>query len=130
MVGVDGAGAARGPGDGNAQPLCKAEQVRRRTGIFHALTHQDDRALGCEQHIEGARHSVRIRPAAAGNAGIPVFRLGGFLGGSLLEDVERHVQHDRPGPSGHHRLPRLTDGEGNHVAARGLEDAFAASPHG
>src|SRR5262245_56023045 len=59
-----------------------------------------------------------------------LFRFGSFLGGGFLEDVEGDIEHDRPRPPRHHGLPRLTDRERNHGAARGLKHAFAIGAHG
>ena len=46
MTGVDRAGAARRPGDGNAQPLREPQQVGGGAPVFDALADQDNRLLG------------------------------------------------------------------------------------
>ena len=74
--------------------------------------------------------AFRIGAAARRDVGVPVFRLRRFLGRGFLEDVERHIEHDRAGPPGHHGLPRLPDRQRHHVAARRLEHALAIGAHG
>jgi hypothetical protein len=56
------------------------------------------------------------------------FQSSGF-GRRLLEDVERDVEHDRPGAAGHHGFPGLAHRERNHLAARRLEYALAHGAH-
>ena len=106
------------------------QQVGRCAAVFHALADQDDRPLGREQHVDGLGHAFGIGAAAAGDVGVPVFRLRGFLGRGFLEDIERDVEHDRSRPSRHHGLPGLPDRERDHVAARRLEHALAIGAHG
>ena len=108
-------------GDRNLQPLGEPQQVGGRAAVSHALADQDDRPLGRQQHVDRLDHALGIGAAAARDVGVPLLRLRRFLGRRLLEDVERHVEHDRPGPAGHHRLPGLPHRERHHVAARRLE---------
>ena len=81
------------------------------------------------QHVDGLRYAFGIGAAAAGDVGAPILRPRRLLGGGFLEDVERHVEHHRPGASGHHGLPGLPDGERHHLAAGGLEHALAIGAH-
>ena len=49
---------------------------------------------------------------------------------SLLEDVERNVEHDGAAPSRHHRLPRLARELRHHFRPRGLIHPLTISLHG
>jgi len=130
MLGIDGAGAARRPGDRNAQPFREPQQVGRGATIFDALADQDDRPLRRKQHIERRLDAFGVGAAARRDVGVPLLRLWSLFRRRLLEDVERNVEHNRAGPPGHHGLPRLPDRQRHHVAARGLEHALAVGAHG
>ena len=58
------------------------------------------------------------------------FGLGRLLRRRLAEHVERHVEHHRAGPPGHHGLPRLAHRERHHLAAGRLEHPLAIGAHG
>ncbi len=115
------------PESAAARPACNRSAAA--PPYLHALPDQDHRALGREQHVDRLDDALRIGAAAARDIGVPFLRLRRLLGGRLLEDVERHVEHHRTGPPGHHRLPGLADRERHHVAARRLEHALAIGAH-
>ena len=129
MAAVDGALAARRIGDRDREALGEAQKVAGGAAVFDALADQDDGPLGREQHVDRALDALRIGAGAAGDVGVPFLRPRRLRGGGLLEDVERHVEHDRAGAARHHRLPGLPDGERHHVAAGRLEDALAIGLH-
>ncbi len=130
MVAVDAPLAAGGIGDGDAQTFRQLQKIGGGAAILHPLADENDRPLGCEQHVHGFHDAFRIGSAARGDIRRPLFGARAFLGRRLLEDVERNVEHHRSGPAGHHGFPRLPDGGRDHLSAGGLEHALAVSAHG
>ena len=122
---------ARRRRDRDPQPLRERAQLVGRAAIAHALADQDHRPLRRASSMSTAlRHALGIGAAARGDVGAPFARVGRLLGGGLLEDVERHVEHHRPRPAGHHGLPRLPHHQRHLLAARRLEHLLAHGAHG
>ncbi len=128
MVAGDCAEPARRACHRDLQPFGQLEQVAGGAAVFDALAHQDGRPLRRDQHVDGTLDAIRIGAAAARDVGVPFLRLRGLFRRRLLEDVERHVDHDRPRATGYHGLPSLAHRKRHHFAARRLEHAFAHGP--
>ena len=129
MLAVDRAHAARGAGHRDAQPLGERQKIGGGAAILHPLADQDHRPLGGQQHVDRLGQPVRVGAAATGDVGVPLLGPGRLLGRRLLEDVERHVEHHRPGTSGHHGLPGLAHRDRHHLAAGRLEHPLAVGAH-
>ena len=130
MVGVDGADAAHRMRDRNLQLLGQRQQLFRGAAVFHALADKDHRLLGGQQHVDGLLDAVGIGTAARRDVGAPFLRLRRLLGGRFHEHVERHVQHHRAGPAGHHGLPGLPHHHRHLLAAGRLVHLLAHAAHG
>ena len=129
MVAIQRAKAAGGRRDRNLQALGKFSQLLRRAAIAHALPDDDRRPIGAEQHVDSLDHAFRIGAATARDVAVPGLRVRRFFGRCFHEDVEGHVEHDRPGPARRHRLPGLPDRQRHHLAARRLEHLLAVGAH-
>ena len=130
MFARDRAKSARRRGDGDLQPLGELDEILRCAAVAQALADENDRPLGRQQHVDGFDDTLRIGAAARRDIRAPFLRPRRFLGGGFLENVERHVEHDRTRASGDHGLPGLPHGERHHLAARRLENMLAARAHG
>jgi hypothetical protein len=93
--------------------------------ILQALSDQDHRPLGAEQHVDRLHDAVRIGAAARRDVRAPRLRVRRLFRGGLLEHIERHVEHDRAGPAGDHGLPGLPHHHRHLLAASRLIDPFA-----
>ena len=129
MIGIERAHAACGRRDRNLQTLGEPLQFLRGAAIAHALPDQDHRLLGGQQHVDRLHHAVGISAAAARNVGVPGDRVRGFLRRGFHEDVEGDINHDRPRPARHHRLPGLPHRQRHHLAAGRLEHLLAHGAH-
>ena len=84
----------------------------------HAAAGHDDRALRLGQQRGRALDVVGIRPRPA--ARLALRRVGERHLGRLGLDVHRHVEQDRSGPAGGHRVPGAMEDERQLIDARRL----------
>ena len=130
MLGVDRADAAHRMRHRDLQLFRERQQSLGRAAVLHALADQDHRPLGGQQHVDGLRHAIGIGAAARRDVGAPLLGLRRLFGSRLHEHVERHVEHHRAGPAGHHGLPGLPHHHRHLLAAGRLVHPLAHASHG
>ncbi len=106
----DGAPAHQGGDDRNVQQFGQFNQLRGGAGVDDAATGNDQRALGCGQHVQGLFQLLA--------AGLGLLDGDGLVGVDVEFDlghlhVERQVQQDRAGTAGAHQLEGLLEGARN-----------------